>query len=385
MAKRAGYTAVISHRSRRDRRLDDRRHRGRHQRRPDQDRLDEPLATASPSTTSCCASRKTSATSPATRAAPRSTTCAEPPAPPAPTSTIALIALLALVQARALVRRRRHAVHDELQLQLAAQRRRTTQARARNDRLAAEVSDLKEGLEMVEEKARSELGMVKPDEMLVQVARRPLTRPRMSNRAPGCAPAARAGVHAAGRARSPGSRSSPSCSRCGWCRCNMRVRPARWPLAIAARCCTRCCSPTASSTARPACSCSSSQSAAWGWWQWLRGHGADGGALRVRRLAARPARPGRRDARRLAAARRAAAALHRQRRALPRTRCPPSAACRPVAARAQVIENWPVWIAVNVVSVALFAFKAPVADGAPVRAVRGARRSSAGAPGRRRA
>ena len=31
------------------------------------------------------------------------------------------------------------------------------------------MSDLREGLEMVEEKARSELGMVKPDEILVQV------------------------------------------------------------------------------------------------------------------------------------------------------------------------------------------------------------------------
>jgi cell division protein FtsB len=34
----------------------------------------------------------------------------------------------------------------------------------------AEVRDLKEGLEMVEEKARYELGMVKPDEILVQVS-----------------------------------------------------------------------------------------------------------------------------------------------------------------------------------------------------------------------
>ncbi len=40
-------------------------------------------------------------------------------------------------------------------------------ARQRNDQLQAEVSDLKEGLEMVEEKARSELGMTKPDELLV--------------------------------------------------------------------------------------------------------------------------------------------------------------------------------------------------------------------------
>ena len=35
--------------------------------------------------------------------------------------------------------------------------------------MAAEVADLKEGLEMVEEKARRELGMVKPDELLVVV------------------------------------------------------------------------------------------------------------------------------------------------------------------------------------------------------------------------
>ena len=53
--------------------------------------------------------------------------------------------------------------------QLAAQQATNDEARARNARLVAEVNDLKEGLEMVEEKARSELGMVKPDEILVQV------------------------------------------------------------------------------------------------------------------------------------------------------------------------------------------------------------------------
>ena len=42
-------------------------------------------------------------------------------------------------------------------------------ARSRNERLASEVRDLQEGLEMVEEKARLELGMVKPDEILVQI------------------------------------------------------------------------------------------------------------------------------------------------------------------------------------------------------------------------
>ena len=40
-----------------------------------------------------------------------------------------------------------------------------------NDRLASEVRDLKEGLEMVEERARTELGMVKPNEVFVQIAR----------------------------------------------------------------------------------------------------------------------------------------------------------------------------------------------------------------------
>ena len=56
-----------------------------------------------------------------------------------------------------------------LQKQLDAQRAANVQARDRNARLAAEVSDLKDGLEMVEEKARAELGMVRPDEILVQV------------------------------------------------------------------------------------------------------------------------------------------------------------------------------------------------------------------------
>ena len=60
-----------------------------------------------------------------------------------------------------------------LRTQLAAQQATNDAARERNSRLEAEVSDLKEGLEMVEEKARSELGMVRPDEILVQVTRQP--------------------------------------------------------------------------------------------------------------------------------------------------------------------------------------------------------------------
>lgn len=44
-------------------------------------------------------------------------------------------------------------------------------AQVANERLESEVSDLKEGIEMAEERARQELGMVKPNEILVQIAK----------------------------------------------------------------------------------------------------------------------------------------------------------------------------------------------------------------------
>ena len=56
-----------------------------------------------------------------------------------------------------------------LRAEVDAQQKDNAQAQARNDQLAAEVRDLQEGLEMVEEKARTELGMVKPDEIYVQL------------------------------------------------------------------------------------------------------------------------------------------------------------------------------------------------------------------------
>jgi cell division protein FtsB len=86
--------------------------------------------------------------------------------------TLALIALLLLVQAELWAGKggRSYVVH--LQSQLQAQQAANSAARLRNQRVTAELSDLKEGLEMVEEKARSELGMVKPDEILVQLSPR---------------------------------------------------------------------------------------------------------------------------------------------------------------------------------------------------------------------
>jgi cell division protein FtsB len=78
-------------------------------------------------------------------------------------------ALLAVVQADLWFGKGNWPYVMSLQAQLDQQLLANEQARQRNARLAAEVEDLKDGLEMVEDKARAELGMVKPDEILVQV------------------------------------------------------------------------------------------------------------------------------------------------------------------------------------------------------------------------
>ena len=58
-----------------------------------------------------------------------------------------------------------------LSKQLEEQKQLNAQALQANERLEAEIHDLKEGLEIVEEKARSELGMVKTNEIYVQIAK----------------------------------------------------------------------------------------------------------------------------------------------------------------------------------------------------------------------
>ena len=57
--------------------------------------------------------------------------------------------------------------------QLDAQRTRNEQLEMRNGALAAEVKDLKQGLDAIEERARYELGMVKNDELFFQVPAKP--------------------------------------------------------------------------------------------------------------------------------------------------------------------------------------------------------------------
>jgi cell division protein FtsB len=56
-----------------------------------------------------------------------------------------------------------------LRERVAAQRSDNAELRKRNEALAAEVEDLKSGTEAIEERARSELGMIKPGEVFYQV------------------------------------------------------------------------------------------------------------------------------------------------------------------------------------------------------------------------
>jgi cell division protein FtsB len=86
--------------------------------------------------------------------------------------TLALALLLALVQGALWFGDGGLPYARRLQSQLDAQLKQNEAQRQRNQRLLAEVDDLREGLEMVEDRARSELGMVKPDEVFVQITRR---------------------------------------------------------------------------------------------------------------------------------------------------------------------------------------------------------------------
>jgi cell division protein FtsB len=82
-----------------------------------------------------------------------------------------LVGLLAVVQAQLWLGRGSVGDVAQMQQKLDEQKARNALAQQANERLAAEVRDLHEGLDMVEEKARAELGMVKPNEILVQIVK----------------------------------------------------------------------------------------------------------------------------------------------------------------------------------------------------------------------
>ena len=82
-----------------------------------------------------------------------------------------LISLLVLILAQLWLGRGSLPNVAQLRNELNQQNQRNQQALLANGQLAAEVRDLKEGLEMVEEKARMDLGMVKANEIFVQISR----------------------------------------------------------------------------------------------------------------------------------------------------------------------------------------------------------------------
>ena len=57
----------------------------------------------------------------------------------------------------------------DLDRQVAVAKKKNADQQARNNKLGSEVQDLKEGTGAVEERARYELGMIKQDEVFVQV------------------------------------------------------------------------------------------------------------------------------------------------------------------------------------------------------------------------
>ena len=82
-----------------------------------------------------------------------------------------LIALLVILHGQLWLGRGSLPNVAKLRTELSEQNQRNSQAMLANHQLEAEVRDLKEGLEMVEEQARMELGMVKTNEIYVQISR----------------------------------------------------------------------------------------------------------------------------------------------------------------------------------------------------------------------
>ena len=82
-----------------------------------------------------------------------------------------LFALLAIVQVQLWFGQGSLPNVNAMRLELDQQKLANEEARLKMEQLSAEVTDLKQGLNMVEERARNELGMVKTNEVFVQVAK----------------------------------------------------------------------------------------------------------------------------------------------------------------------------------------------------------------------
>jgi cell division protein FtsB len=87
--------------------------------------------------------------------------------------TLVLVALIVLIQYPLWLGKGSWFRVWEVDQQIRAQREANRRLQARNAGLEAEVRDLKVGLDAIEERARSELGMIRQDEIYFQVLEAP--------------------------------------------------------------------------------------------------------------------------------------------------------------------------------------------------------------------
>ena len=87
--------------------------------------------------------------------------------------TLILVVLLLLLQYPLWIGKGSWLKVWDLNRQLEAQQQVNRQTQARNALLDAEVRDLKQGTAAIEERARSELGMIKRDEVFYQIVENP--------------------------------------------------------------------------------------------------------------------------------------------------------------------------------------------------------------------
>jgi cell division protein FtsB len=86
--------------------------------------------------------------------------------------TLALAALLLLIQYPLWLGKGGWLAVQDMESQVDAMRQKTDALKARNAKLESEVRDLKDGNGAVEERARYELGMIKQNEIFVQVLKK---------------------------------------------------------------------------------------------------------------------------------------------------------------------------------------------------------------------
>lgn len=139
---------------------------------------------------------------------------------------------------------------------------------------------------------------------------------------------------------------------------NFRVNPIAWPLAIVSSLMYALLFADSKLYGEAGLQFVFIGAAFWGWWQWLRGRSGDGTLLRVHHLS-------RRGLALLAAATLAAWPLmgllldHATDSNVPYFDALPTVAslAGQILLARKCVENWPVWVGVNIVSVALFAYK----------------------------